>query len=698
MGGAWESPGAREELVTRNPATGEELARVPLSSADDVARAVAAARAAQPGWAATPITVRARALMDLRTSLVAHQDELARLLATDMGKTIPDASAEVGRGIESVEAAIAAPHLLKGQVLEGVSRGIDVEMVHQPVGVIGVITPFNFPVMLPLWFIPFALACGNAVVLKPSEQDPLCPERIVELISEIDAIPPGLVNLVHGAHDAVNALLDSEGVDAISFVGSAATARYVASRAIATGKRVQALGGAKNSMIVAPDADRKLMVSGVLSSAFGGAGQRCLAGSVAVLVGTAEEQDAALGAIVDGARALKVGGGLDESTDVCPVVSPAVRERLEGDIAQAEEEGARVLLDGRGDAGAGGCQLGPTVLDLADTESRAAREELFGPVLSVVRVPDLDAAIDWSNGSTYGNSAILFTVLRWRGAAVPPADRGRDARREHRGRRPGRLVPLRRLEGLDGRRPPRQRRRRLHLLHPPEGGDLAMGMTRTHEELQELGYDHLLQQFARNGAFAPGGALELPVLVRGEGACRVTDTRGVEHLDALSGMFCMQLGYGHGEEIAEAAAEQLRTMPYTTNWSTATPTAIELATELARRAPGDISHAFFCGGGSEAVESAWKIVRQHFVQKGEPHRHKVIARRVAYHGVNLGALAISGVATYKAPFGPPALEVRHVATTNRYRQPDGDDDAAFSARLLAEIEAVSRRRAPRPSR
>ncbi len=370
MGGAWESPGAREELVTRNPATGEELARVPLSSADDVARAVAAARAAQPGWAATPITVRARALMDLRTSLVAHQDELARLLATDMGKTIPDASAEVGRGIESVEAAIAAPHLLKGQVLEGVSRGIDVEMVHQPVGVIGVITPFNFPVMLPLWFIPFALACGNAVVLKPSEQDPLCPERIVELIAEIDAIPPGLVNLVHGAHDAVNALLDSEGVDAISFVGSAATARYVASRAIATGKRVQALGGAKNSMIVAPDADRTLMVSGVLSSAFGGAGQRCLAGSVAVLVGTAEEQDAALGAIVEGARALKVGAGLDEATDVCPVVSPAVRERLEGDIAQAEEEGARVLLDGRGDGGAGGCQLGPTVLDLADTESQ----------------------------------------------------------------------------------------------------------------------------------------------------------------------------------------------------------------------------------------------------------------------------------------------------------------------------------------
>jgi malonate-semialdehyde dehydrogenase (acetylating) / methylmalonate-semialdehyde dehydrogenase len=409
VGGAWVDPVASDELVSRNPATGEELARVPLSSAADVERAVAAARAAQPGWAATPITVRARALMDLRTSLVAHQDELARLLATDMGKTVPDAMAEVGRGIESVEAAIAAPHLLKGQVLEGVSRGIDVEMVHQPVGVIGVITPFNFPVMLPLWFIPFALACGNAVVLKPSEQDPLCPERIVELIAGIDAIPPGLVNLVHGAHDAVNALLDSEGIDAISFVGSAETARYVASRATDAGKRVQALGGAKNSMIVAPDADRDLMVSGVLSSAFGGAGQRCLAGSVAVLVGTREQQDAALDAIVQGARGLRVGAGLDDTTDVCPVVSPVARERLEGAIAEAAGQGARVVLDGRGDAGPGGCRLGPTVLDLADTESRAARDELFGPVLSVVRVPDLDAAIDWSNGSRYGNSAILFT-------------------------------------------------------------------------------------------------------------------------------------------------------------------------------------------------------------------------------------------------------------------------------------------------
>ena len=217
-----------------------------------------------------------------------------------------------------------------------------------------------------------------------------------------------------------------------------------------------------------------------------------------------------------------------------------------------------------------------------------------------------------------------------------------------------------------------------------------MGMT--HDELQVLAHDHLVQQFARNGAFGPGLA-ELPVWVRGEG-CEVIDTRGERYIDGLSSLFCMQLGYDHGEEIAEAAAAQLRAIPYTTNWSTATPVAIELAAALAARAPGDITHAFFTCGGSESVESAWKIARQHFVQKGEPERRKVIARTTAYHGVNLGALAISGLPSYQAPFGPPALEVRHVSNTNRYRQPDGDDDAAFCARLLAEIEAVIQEEGP----
>jgi adenosylmethionine-8-amino-7-oxononanoate aminotransferase len=217
-----------------------------------------------------------------------------------------------------------------------------------------------------------------------------------------------------------------------------------------------------------------------------------------------------------------------------------------------------------------------------------------------------------------------------------------------------------------------------------------MGMS--HDTLQALAHDHLVQQFARNGAFGPGRA-ELPVWVRGEG-CEVIDTHGERYLDGLSSLFCMQVGYDHGEEIAEAAAAQLRELPFSTNWGNATPVAIELAAALAERAPGDLTHAFFTCGGSEAVESAWKIARQHFVVKGEPERRKVIARQTAYHGVNLGALAISGLPTFQAPFGPPALEVRHVSNTNRYRQPDGDDDAAFCARLLAEIEAVVQEEGP----
>jgi adenosylmethionine-8-amino-7-oxononanoate aminotransferase len=214
----------------------------------------------------------------------------------------------------------------------------------------------------------------------------------------------------------------------------------------------------------------------------------------------------------------------------------------------------------------------------------------------------------------------------------------------------------------------------------------------SHDRLQSLAHDHLVQQFARNGAFGPGRA-ELPVWVRGEG-CEVIDSRGDRYLDGLSSLFCMQLGYDHGEEFAAVAAEQLMAIPYTTNWSNATPVAIELAAALAERAPGDLTHAFFTCGGSEAVESAWKIARQHFVVKGEPERRKVIARQTAYHGVNLGALAISGLPTFQAPFGPPALEVRHVANTNRYRQPDGGDDPAFCARLLAEIESVVREEGP----
>ncbi len=276
IGGAWAPASGAETLDDHDPATGELLARVPLSTAADVDAAVAAARAAQPGWRRTSPMVRARAVMALRDVLHEHRAELAELVARDMGKTLDDAAAEVGRGIESCEAAIAMPHLLKGENLEGVATGVDVELVRQPVGVVAAITPFNFPAMIPLWFLPYAVAAGNAFILKPSEQDPLPGERIVELANGLGVFPEGLVNLVHGAHDVVNGLLEHPGVDAISFVGSAKTARYVATRGAEHGKRVQALGGAKNSMVVMPDADPELMAGGVMGSAFGAAGQRCL--------------------------------------------------------------------------------------------------------------------------------------------------------------------------------------------------------------------------------------------------------------------------------------------------------------------------------------------------------------------------------------------------------------------------------------
>jgi malonate-semialdehyde dehydrogenase (acetylating)/methylmalonate-semialdehyde dehydrogenase len=407
--GSWRPAATADRIDDVNPATGEVLAEVPLSGATEVDAAVSAARAALPAWRGTSPIVRARALMKLREVLVEHQEELAHLVTADMGKTFADAFGEVGRGIESVEAATAIPHLMKGETLEGVAGGVDVEMVRQPVGVVAANTPFNFPAMIPLWFLPFAIACGNTFVLKPSEQDPRPSVRLMELIDGIEQIPAGVVNLVLGGREAADALLGHPEVDAISFVGSAATARHIATRATETGKRVQALGGAKNSMVVMPDADPALMTQGVLGSAFGAAGQRCLAGSVAVLVGTREQQDAARDRIVAAAAALRTGDGADPATDICPLVSVAARERVEGEIEQAVADGATLALDGRRGGGAGGAELAATVLDNVPAESRATREELFGPVLSLVRVGTLDEAIEWTNAGRYGNSAMIFT-------------------------------------------------------------------------------------------------------------------------------------------------------------------------------------------------------------------------------------------------------------------------------------------------
>jgi malonate-semialdehyde dehydrogenase (acetylating)/methylmalonate-semialdehyde dehydrogenase len=410
VGGAWvEARAPVGTLEDRDPATGELAAMIPLSGAADVDAAVRAARAAQPGWREIAPQKRARAVIALREALWERREDLARLVTADMGKTLDDARGEVLRGIESVEAACGIPHLLKGENLEGVAHGVDVELVRQPVGVVAAITPFNFPAMIPLWFLPFAIATGNSFVLKPSERDPRPAELIFELIDRIEELPDGILNLVHGGRDAVNGLLDHPEVDAISFVGQASTARYIAERSAANGKRFQALGGAKNSLVVMPDAELETSVPAIMASAFGAGGQRCLAGSVAVLVGSRDEQDRALEALAAAAAELGVGPGDQQGVEVCPLVSPEARDRVAVAIETAVAGEDEVVLDGRRDAGPGGSLIGPSIIATAELESELAREELFGPLLAIVRAADLDAALEFVNGSRYGNAGSIFT-------------------------------------------------------------------------------------------------------------------------------------------------------------------------------------------------------------------------------------------------------------------------------------------------
>ena len=411
VGGAWiEAQAPAGTLEDRDPATGELAAMIPLSGAADVDAAVRAARAAQPGWREIAPQKRARAVIALREALWERREDLARLVTADMGKTLDDARGEVLRGIESVEAACGIPHLLKGENLEGVAHGVDVELVRQPVGVVAAITPFNFPAMIPLWFLPFAIATGNSFVLKPSERDPRPAELIFELIDRIEELPDGILNLVHGGRDAVNGLLDHPEVDAISFVGQASTARYIAERSAANGKRFQALGGAKNSLVVMPDAELETSVPAIMASAFGAGGQRCLAGSVAVLVGSRDEQDRALEALAAAAAELGVGPGDQQGVEVCPLVSPEARDRVAVAIETAVAGDDEVVLDGRRDAGPGGSLIGPSIIATAELESELAREELFGPLLAIVRAADLDAALEFVNGSRYGNAGSIFTT------------------------------------------------------------------------------------------------------------------------------------------------------------------------------------------------------------------------------------------------------------------------------------------------
>jgi len=411
INGQWVEATPSEWGYVTNPTTGERLAEVPYSGAEDVDRAVRAAQAAFPAWRARPPLERARYLFKARTIIEDHVEELAQVLTSEVGKALSDSRLEVRRGLEMVEVATGIPSLMMGQNLEDISRGIDGEMIRQPIGVFCAITPFNFPSMVPMWFLPFAVACGNTFVLKPSEQVPLSQIRMFELLEQI-GLPPGVINLVNGSRDVVNGLLDHKGVNGVSFVGSATTAKYVYSRAAANGKRVQALGGAKNHMVVLPDAPMDKTLEAIMSSAFGAAGQRCLAGSVVVAVG--EVYDTLKQGLVESASNLQVGDGRIETTDVGPVVSQPHRSKVLGWIEKGVQEGADLILDGRTNpavsANAEGCFVGPTIFDNVTPDMEIAREEIFGPVLSIVRARDFDEAVEIVNASRYGNATSIFTA------------------------------------------------------------------------------------------------------------------------------------------------------------------------------------------------------------------------------------------------------------------------------------------------
>lgn len=406
VGGSWVDVEAGERLDVTNPATGETLAQVPLSGAGDVDAAVRAARKAFPGWRATPPLERARACFELKYRLEERRDDLAALVTRDNGKAIKDATGEIRRGIECVEVATGIPSLMQGANLEDVSRGIDSDMIRQPIGVFAGITPFNFPFMVPLWFLPFAIACGNTFILKPSEQDPLAAELAFELLDGID-LPPGVVNLVNGGKDAVNAILEHPEIDGVSFVGSTQVAHYIYETAAKHGKRVQALGGAKNHVIVMPDAELESAVDGVLSSAFHAAGQRCLANSVCVAVGDAYQP--LKERLAEKGGAMVVGDGSDEATEVGPVISSDAHERILGWIEKGLEDGGEIVLDGRDRGSGNGSFIGPTIIE-AEPGTEIAREEIFGPVLTLIRARDLDHALEILNASTKGNAASIFTT------------------------------------------------------------------------------------------------------------------------------------------------------------------------------------------------------------------------------------------------------------------------------------------------
>jgi malonate-semialdehyde dehydrogenase (acetylating) / methylmalonate-semialdehyde dehydrogenase len=418
IGGSWEAADGHETEAVYNPATGEVVAETPLSTKEDVDRAVKRAQEAFPQWAATPVVERARILFRFKALLEESFEELRDLVTLENGKDKKDAGGEVRRGIEVVEFSCGMPTLLMGESVRDVARGVDNVSWRYPLGVVAAITPFNFPCMVPLWTLPVAIGAGNAYILKPSERTPLAAQRLGELLKEA-GLPDGVFSIVNGAREAVDSILEHPGIKAVSFVGSQPVAEHVYRHGAAHKKRVQALAGAKNSMIVMPDAVLEKAVPNIISSAYGNAGERCLAGSVLVAVGDEEQQDRLVERLKEAASAMKVGPGYEEGSELTPLIRDSHREKVRSYVDLGEEEGAEVVLDGREPPREEGFFFGPTILDGVTGEMRVAREEIFGPVLSVVRARNLDEAIEFTNASPFGNACSIYTengaaVRHWR--------------------------------------------------------------------------------------------------------------------------------------------------------------------------------------------------------------------------------------------------------------------------------------------
>jgi malonate-semialdehyde dehydrogenase (acetylating)/methylmalonate-semialdehyde dehydrogenase len=407
--GGWQASVAREWLPVHNPATDEILAEVPLSPSDEVDQVVRSASEAFLEWREVPAGERIQFLFRLKDLLERDFEALARQITLENGKTFQESKGELRRAVENIEVACGIPILMQGSLSEDIARGIDEMLIRQPVGVCAIIVPFNFPAMIPFWFLPYALACGNTVVVKPSERVPLTMQAVFRLLEEA-GFPSGVANLVNGGPAVVEALLDHPDVAAVSFVGSTAVARRIYGRASANGKRVQAQGGAKNPVVVMPDADLDLSINIISDSAFGNAGQRCLATSLAVTVG--EARDPFTEAIADAAACRQVGFGLDGGVEMGPVITQASKDRIEGLIGKGESEGARVLVDGRRAVVPRydrGYFLRPTILSGLPLDSALTGTEIFGPVLSLLHVDSLDEAIALVNSGAYGNMACIFT-------------------------------------------------------------------------------------------------------------------------------------------------------------------------------------------------------------------------------------------------------------------------------------------------